>query len=759
MPVVTNGVNNNAAVDGKPTAVRELPDRPQLLFPHDQFYPSKFRRFVRRVDNFVFDHLYPVRPSLFVATSAAAAGFFYARPERLPAFLTARLEFWTAVGSAGVAVALVPVFVLRALLHGFLFRYKGHLFDDPKRPSFLTRVWQLCYLAWKKLAPKPRLLTCDPLLPRQSVPPLKQTVERYLESVQPLMDQTAFEDLQLKAALFLRSVGPRLQRYAWLQSWWQSNYITPWWDKYAYLYQRDGLLANSSPCSNECLRKPPNATQAARAGHCAYLTVVSMLRYGDRSQAPLIDGLMYSGMYTRLYANCRVPGKECDEWRKEREYARHLVVLREGCFYRVECFDPKDDRMWTIHEFVQIMEDILARKDEPTELEKKLAALTSDRRDTWAENRRRFFLENPTNRVFLETIESAIAIFVLDDDDYGYVEDDYSTVQNITFQMLCGNGANRWADKPAAFMFGKNGHSGAMTEHSVADGAEFVNVMENMVCQDAVKLFYPENPIKRTPRSGLVLAERMQVEKLDGMTTEVERCYSKYMQVQEDVDVASLIVRDWGKGRVKKTRCSPDAFYQMALQLTYFKDQNEFTLTYEAAAARFYRNTRTETIRPVSAASCAFVRAMTAGNRDRAECARLLRAACDKHQDRSRKAMTGGGVDRHLFVLYIWSKYLKVESPFLDHYIGSKWKLSTSQGPLVTNISNEDANPLQLDQCWMGGAFAAVEKDGYGACYRFIGNHSTSCHITAWKSASNTDPHRFRQLLSESLQEMIELFD
>lgn len=46
-------------------------------------------------------------------------------------------------------------------------------------------------------------------------------------------------------------------------------------------------------------------------------------------------------------------------------------------------------------------------------------------------------------------------------------------------------------------------------------------------------------------------------------------------------------------------------------------------------------------------------------------CRRLFRAATEKHQQLYRLAMTGGGIDRHLFCLYVVSKYLGVESPFL----------------------------------------------------------------------------------------------
>lgn len=43
----------------------------------------------------------------------------------------------------------------------------------------------------------------------------------------------------------------------------------------------------------------------------------------------------------------------------------------------------------------------------------------------------------------------------------------------------------------------------------------------------------------------------------------------------------------------------------------------------------------------------------------------LFRKAAEKHQNMYRLAMTGSGIDRHLFCLYIVSKYFGVNSPFL----------------------------------------------------------------------------------------------
>lgn len=55
------------------------------------------------------------------------------------------------------------------------------------------------------------------------------------------------------------------------------------------------------------------------------------------------------------------------------------------------------------------------------------------------------------------------------------------------------------------------------------------------------------------------------------MSSEIQRCFNEYTAQASDVDMASMIFNDWGKGRIKQANSSPDAFFQMAIQLAYFK--------------------------------------------------------------------------------------------------------------------------------------------------------------------------------------------
>lgn len=55
------------------------------------------------------------------------------------------------------------------------------------------------------------------------------------------------------------------------------------------------------------------------------------------------------------------------------------------------------------------------------------------------------------------------------------------------------------------------------------------------------------------------------------MAEEIKLCNARYVSLQSDLDLAALIFTDFGKGRIKIGKCSPDAFVQMAIQLANYK--------------------------------------------------------------------------------------------------------------------------------------------------------------------------------------------
>lgn len=212
----------------------------------------------------------------------------------------------------------------------------------------------------------------------------------------------------------------------------------------------------------------------------------------------------------------------------------------------------------------------------------------------------------------------------------------------------------------------------------------------------------------------------------------------------------------FGKGLIKKCRISPDAFIQMALQLAYYRDAGRFRLTYEASMTRLFREGRTETVRPCTIESSAWVKAMHNASVSSTDRIQLLRAACKQHQSGYQDAMCGKGIDRHLFCLYVVSKYLEVDSPFLNEVLSEPWRLSTSQTPHgQTSKLDLTKNP---DCISAGGGFGPVADDGYGVSYIVAGEGLIFFHISSKKSSNETDSSRFSQQIFKALDDMRKLF-
>ena len=77
----------------------------------------------------------------------------------------------------------------------------------------------------------PLLYGCQQSLPKMSVPPLKETLDKFMKSLKPLYEEDSpeWKTLVKDRAEFEKSIGPKLQRFLVLKSWWSANYVTDWW--------------------------------------------------------------------------------------------------------------------------------------------------------------------------------------------------------------------------------------------------------------------------------------------------------------------------------------------------------------------------------------------------------------------------------------------------------------------------------------------------------------------------------------------------
>ncbi|RZB39047.1 carnitine O-palmitoyltransferase 1, liver isoform [Asbolus verrucosus] len=367
------------------------------------------------------------------------------------------------------------------------------------------------------------------------------------------------------------------------------------------------------------------------------------------------------------------------------------------------------------------------------------------------------FFSRGVNKTSLDAIEKAAFVVTLDDLPYEYDTSDPDKLDNYGKILLHGKGYDRWFDKSLTLCIGNNGRIGFNAEHSWADAAVLSHVWEWVVTAQIHEIRYDENgntlgKPEIVPPAPIRLNWEIKYE----CQNAIEKSLSVVADLINDIDLRIYVHERYGKGFIKQCRVSPDAYLQMALQLAYFRDAGKFDLTYEASMTRLFREGRTETVRPCTIESSTWVKAMESENATTEEKVELLRAACERHQTSYQDAMCGKGIDRHLFCLYVVSKYLEVESPFLQKVLSEPWRLSTSQTPHgQTGRMDLSKNPNCISA---GGGFGPVADDGYGVSYIIAGEDMLFFHISNKKSSTKTDCHRFARQIERALSDMRALY-
>uniref|UniRef100_A0A671Q113 carnitine O-palmitoyltransferase n=1 Tax=Sinocyclocheilus anshuiensis TaxID=1608454 RepID=A0A671Q113_9TELE len=652
----------------------------------------------------------------------------------------------------GTGLWIAIIFSMRTVLKGLL-SWHGWMFAPHGKMTWQIRLWLILVNIFSGMQ-TPMLYSFQNSLPHLPVPSVKDTMRRYLESVQPLLSDEEHRRMQSLALDFEKNLGPKLQWYLKLKSWWASNYVSDWWEEYIYLRGRGPIMVNSNYYVMDFLYAFPTHLQAARAGNIIH-AIMLYRRKLDRAQIKPVRQLMLqntipmcSSQYERMFNTSRIPGIETDTVQHMSD-SRHIVVHHRGRYFKVWMF--YDGRLLLPREIEQQMERILADTSEPQPGEETLAALTAGDRVPWA-CARNAYLRHGKNKKSLDTVEKAAFFVTLDD-----TEQRPESLDHYAKSLLHGKCYDRWFDKSINLIVFKNGTMGLNAEHSWADAPIVGHLWEQVLSMDPVKLGYTaDGHCRGEPHPNLPGPQRLQWNIPPECQTMIANSLSVAVALANDVDSHIIPFSDFGKGLIKKYKISPDAFIQLALQLAHYRDKGKFCLTYEASMTRLYREGRTETVRSCTMESCAFVRAMIS-NKTREEKLCLLTQAAKKHQQMYRLAMTGQGTDRHLFCLYVVSKYLGQDSPFLQEVLSEPWRLSTSQTPLQQGELFDLVN--HPEYVTTGGGFGPVADDGYGVAYVIVGEKLINFHISSKCSSPETDSHRFGNNIRQAMLDMLNLFE
>lgn len=188
------------------------------------------------------------------------------------------------------------------------------------------------------------------------------------------------------------------------------------------------------------------------------------------------------------------------------------------------------------------------------------------------------------------------AFFAVSLDDHGVGNDTADWSRNVFTGQ--GTSSNRWFDKSLNFVVESNGKCALLGEHSPCDALTASYAFDHMLKKPC-----PPNASTANiqPFKSAAAVERLLFEVDETVHHHLQEARDDTAKTIALSDCRVLIWDQYGTTWVKKyAKVSPDAFFQMSLQLAYYKIHKKVTATYETASTRAFLHGRTETIRTCS---------------------------------------------------------------------------------------------------------------------------------------------------------------
>jgi carnitine O-acetyltransferase len=596
----------------------------------------------------------------------------------------------------------------------------------------------------------PSLYQYQESLPALPVPPLAQTLQLYKESIKPFYPNGENDDSFKKYAAIIdefqsSSEGQKLQQKLEAFAVDKRNWLSEFWDNYAYLDYRDPVSPFVSYFfSHKDLNTTVGKDQSLKAAALTFNILKFMESIEDQSLAPeLIKGNPFCmESFKWMFNNSRIPGDGRDtNVQYDPKENRFMIIISNGHIYKVQTHNSQGV-INDLEEMYSAISEIKTHSANRGTNSNPIGILTSSNRDDWYKNHEMLRHISPKNQAHLDDIAKSSFVLCLDDNIP-------ITIEAKSRNAWHGNGINRWFDKPIQIFVAKNASSGFLGEHSKMDGTPTLRLNDWLVNQIESLDVSPEELSSFS--SAVPAYETLDFDVNPAISNAIVNETTKFNTTVNSLDIKTWQYFGLGKDDIKLFKASPDSFVQMLIQLAYYKYTGTLRPTYESASTRKYFRGRTETCRSVSAEALKFVQDWENTAVSPTEKIKSFRNALKAHGNYIKLASAGFGVDRHLFGL---KQMMEVDSNaasskvvkalFDDPVCGYSqyWYLSTSQ------LSSENFN---------GYGWSPVVPEGFGLAY-MINKKWLHVNVTCHKE----NPFGFKaeemaQCLTEAVTELKEV--
>uniref|UniRef100_A0AAR2K351 Choline/carnitine acyltransferase domain-containing protein n=1 Tax=Pygocentrus nattereri TaxID=42514 RepID=A0AAR2K351_PYGNA len=576
-------------------------------------------------------------------------------------------------------------------------------------------------------------------LPKLPVPPLKQTCDRYLAALEPIVDSEMLKNTQelVKEFQAQGGVGDRLQKGLEHRSRKTDNWVGCSMDRFNF------PKVEQLNCHIQfCITTSPVLDLSF--GFVVSTLQVCVLCCSETLPIEYLGGKMLCmNQYYQVLCSCRIPGIKSDSvvnYALNKRPPSHITVVHNYQFFVLDVYNSDGTTLTVDQLYIQlekIWNSSLQTNKEP------IGILTSNHRNSWGKAYANL-IKDKTNKESVRAIQKSIFTVCLDAPMPRVSDEMYRT--RAAVQMLHGGGSrwnsgNRWFDKTLQFIIGEDGTCGVIYEHAPAEGPPIVALIDHVV------EYTKKSEMVRTPMVPLPMPKKLRFNITPEIKRDIEEAKQNMNIMVHDLDMKVIVFSHFGKNVPKSYKMSPDAFIQVALQLAYYRTYKRCCATYESASLRMFKLGRTDTIRSATSDSANFVKTMDDPVKQNTEKVALLEKAVKAHRAYTDMAIRGQAIDRHLLGLKLQAieDLSALPDIFMDtsFAVANHYNLSTSQVPAKTD-------------CVM--CFGPVVPDGYGVCYNPMEEHINFA-VSAFNSCADTNAARMVQALEDALVDMKTLLD
>lgn len=571
-------------------------------------------------------------------------------------------------------------------------------------------------------------------LPNLPVPEQKETMEKFLEWVKPLVTREEYEQSEILVKEFLENPLSKKLHQKLLEKAADPNssWIIDWWLNEAYLASRGPIAPENNAAFLIDAPSIENKTPAKRIAASFYAT--AQLYYDFKvNGAPdyQVGKRRYSlDQLHGLFASLRIPRKNVDEYYINDELSTHGVLLFRNRMFSIQLI--RDEKVVSYSEIHANIENILNSSYEAEEINANLLSFSHNRNE--AAHLHNELMKEAANQQSHQEIKDAILAICYDEIS---VDNLPARIKNAFINQKT---ANRWHGKGIQLIFTQDNPIAFISDHTFVDGgtqayyiAQMNKIMSDLDLEKKANIESTPNELSfklyPSQKSYLQSIKQDYLSYLDSLT----------MKLLEMPYLTRESLRQVGI-------LSADGFFHLALQLAQKRTFNKLYNTYIAVDIRTFFRGRTECLRPISNQSVQFINEFEKGNHS-LETYNQMIATLDEHYNRAKDCQAGQGVNRYLFGLH--QAYLELPSEEKEAH---PFFLLDDKGFKVIRSNHVSTSSVPLPYI-NKLAFQPVDSEGFGISYA-VGENS---YVLATSFKKNE--HVLKELLSQLEISISELLD